>query len=206
MPKTRAQAIADLERYQATMWSIVKDGVTDYVTDYAALRRRHSLRSQSSIINDLMVERAKQHFASQLGVRFIRRGNGFQILLGQDYVIKLKKLNKKLQASNIMTQAVFAFITQDAASGSAQLHLKGMPPLPTNLHLGYQLKGVELTNPNIWVVCPDGMKVGWEWELKNTGAEVVPLNTRKQAEPRKKRTFSAKTPPKPAKDDDSAAK
>lgn len=205
MPKTRAQALADLERYQATMWSIVKDGVTDYVTDYAALRRRHSLRSQSSIINDLMVERAKQHFSDMPGVRFIRRGNGFRILLGDDYVIKLKKLNQKLQASNVMTQAVFAFITQ-APGASAQLQLKGMPPPPTNLHLGYQLKGVELTNPNIWVVCPDGMKVGWEWELKNTGADVVPLNTRKQAEPRKKRTFSAKNRPKPAKDDDSAAK
>lgn len=178
MVKTQEQAQADLEPYKLKMWNVVQGGLRTYVQEYASVRHYHSLRTQSSIINDLMVTGAKQLFAETPGVRFHQRRNAFLIVLDNGYVIKLKKLNKQLKASNILTMAVMDFVGQGQLLPT-QLHLDGVPPPPTNLHLGYQLTGLALADSKIWVTCPDGAwTAAWSWEITDAGSgAVLPFDT-----------------------------
>ncbi len=191
----REQAEADLEPYKRTMWHIVQNSLHAYVRDYASLRHRHSLRTQSSIINDLMVAAAQELFAETPGVRYVRRRNAFLVVFESGYVIKLKKLNGRLQASNIPTFAALDFVGQSQLQPS-QLRLEGMPPPPTNLHLGYQLSNLALTESKIWVTCPDGTwSAAWSWEITGVGAgAVLPFDTKKEQDKPQEKQKKARKP------------
>lgn len=196
MVKTRPQAEAELAPHVKTMCAVVKSALEEYVRDYGPLRHKLSARSQSSIINDLMVFFSKASFADNPGVSVVKKSGSFVVNFASGYVIKLKKLDKQLRAANIVTNAVFDFNNQVQAKRSIQEELPGMPPAPTNLHVGYQVVDIALTSSKVWIVCP-GSEEGWSWEITavNDGV-VVPLDTTTQekAQPtqRRKRRFNPK--------------
>jgi len=202
MVKTRPQAEADLGPYVKTMCTVVKGALDEYVRDYALLRHKLSPRSQSSIINDLMVFFSKEAFAENPGVSVVKKRGSFLVSFATGYVIKLKKLDRKLQASNILTNAVLDFNTQTAAKKPFQPQLPGMPPPPTNLHVGYQVVDIALTNSKVWIVCP-GAEDRWSWEITAvTNGVVVPLETTAQEKEKKtqrtKPRFKPKAEPGPS--------
>ncbi|MCY1018255.1 hypothetical protein [Pyxidicoccus sp. MSG2] len=200
MLKTRPQAEAELAPHVKTMCAIVQGALEEYVRDYAQLRHKLSARSQSSIINDLMVFLSKERFAENPEVKVVKKRGSFLVNFASGYLIKLKKLDKNLRAANIPTQAVFDFNNQTQAKEPFQAELPGMPPAPTNLHVGYQLLGIALTSSKVWIVCP-GAEEGWSWEITaETDGVVVPLDTtaqEKEKPTRTKRRFKPKAEPGP---------
>lgn len=163
------EAKADLGALSARFESCIRGALNDYTTLYAALRHKHSKRTQASIIHDLMVARFTEEFgeaergvASDVAVH--SKGN-LRLIIAADgkYKIKMKKLDGNLAAKNIPTQAAIRFVQQ---LSFAQV------PAPTNLFIGYQVANdAELAASKVWITCPAGNDIGWEWELTHSSDE-----------------------------------
>lgn len=190
------EAKTDLGALSARFEACVRGALDDYTTQYAALRYKHSKRTQASIIHDLMVARFSEEFgAAERGVAndvaVHSKGNlRLIVAAGGKYKIKMKKLDSKLAAKNIPTQAALRFVWQQLSF----VHV----PNPTNLFVGYQVANdAELTASKVWITCPAGNVVGWEWELaqandaadeKKQVAEVQKLDeSRNEGAPKKRR-------------------
>lgn len=190
------EAKADLGALSARFEQCVRGALSDYTNQYAALRYRHSKRTQASIIHDLMVARFTDEFGgAERGVAnevaLHSKGNLRLIVAGGGkYKIKMKKLDRNLAAKNIPTQAALRFVWQ-------QLSFIQVPS-PTNLFIGYQVANdAELTASKVWITCPAGNVVGWDWELASANddadgnhrtAEVRELDgSKSEPAPRKRR-------------------
>jgi len=93
------------------------------------------------------------------------RRNLFLITIGK-YLIKLKKLDRQLRASNHPTQLVMDFLAQ------RQLELFEHPAT-VNLHLGYQKDAIELTRSRVWLARPIGNRLDWTWDLSSDRVNVT---------------------------------
>lgn len=203
MAAVLSQAQTDLAPYAARLEGCVRKALDEYVKGYKKLRRRHSKRTQASIIQDLMVAAAEDEFGSAergvaKDVAVYTKGNlRFIAVNGGLYKIKLKKLDQHRAASNIPTQAALSFCQQMCFDSI---------PSSTNLHLGYQvLNDAALTESKVWIACPTGSAVGWEWELVEADTstravtEVVPIKPARSAVPERKRSGRVKVKPEVAK-------
>jgi hypothetical protein len=151
----------DLASYESQLLEIVNRGLGLYVERYGSLRGTQSLRSQASNINDCLVEEA----TSALPQFIFRRLNLFLLRIG-NYQIKLKKLDENLCTRNHPTQMVFDFLRQ--------LRLFNSEPM-INLHLGYQVNGIDLRNSAIYLTKPNGRKrIEWAYQFQSVAAIAVP--------------------------------
>ena len=159
------EAKADLAEYAETFERCVRDALKDYVDQFKEQRHKLSLRSQASIIHDLIVEHLKAAFGTERDGReevFIHRaGNLNRIIIGRGkYKARMKKLDEKLLTRNIPTDAVLRFIWQENQRSFDEI------PAPTHIHLGYQIvDDAALTASKVWITCPNGDQIGWRWEL-----------------------------------------
>lgn len=163
MPSTRDQAQEHLNSYVEAFERCVRGALDEFTTEYGPLRHKLSKRSQASIIHDLMVANFRAEFGTardSVGPVAVHHKNNLSLVVVENgrYKIKLKKLDERLLAKNIPTQAALRFVWQ-------QLAFKQVEP-PTHLHIGYQVVDeASLTSSKVWVTCPAGNQVGWSWEL-----------------------------------------
>ncbi len=169
MIRSREQAKADLAQYEAKFTAAIKAALKEFVSDYAAQRKDLSARSERSIVHDLMVKHVTREFAGVPGVAAFLKRNLFTLGVRGVYTIKLKKLDTRLRTRNHSTQLVVKYLEQ---------HFQPAIPgceHPTNLHLGYKLADpMELTKSAIYITCPNGTRLEWDWPLAEESAETLP--------------------------------
>jgi hypothetical protein len=195
MAVTEEQAESDLRPFLPRMARAVRAALAEYVTDYVALRHKHSKRTRASVLHDLMVKQLDKEFPVDPNkpvpdVMVMPRGNLnlLVVFLGK-YKIRIKKFGSRLRTSNIPTQACLDFERQESFAAI---------PDATNLNLGYQpLDDATLLTSRVWLTCPNGSGVHWYKELPLTMAESerpVDLNAHRPAavKPPKKRRAALK--------------
>jgi hypothetical protein len=168
MKASRSQAQSELAPYADRLFRCIQDAVRGYLGEHGWLAYRYSRRTEASIIHDYMVARVKSEFDGEPGVTWVQRRGLFLLIVGNSYLIKLKKHDRRLRTHNISTQLSFDFLSQ------RQLELPGMPPAATNLHLGYQ-PGVTLASSTYWITCRDGSYIEWAWPLDDFAPTVLPV-------------------------------
>ncbi len=144
--------------------------VNDYNVQYKQLRSRHSLRSQASIIHDLMRDYATILLRPLKDVYIYEDINGLFIVEFHGKVqVRFKKLNSNMKFSNIPTQQTLDFYEQ--------LELPGIPAA-ARLVVGYildetqtQLRKVAITCPK---TCSNGQENEWHHELEEFSVVEIP--------------------------------
>lgn len=209
MVSSLEEAKADLAEYAETFERCVRDALGDYVAEFKEQRHKLSKRSQASIIHDLIADRLKSTYGTERDgedqVFVHKKGNLNQVIIGRGkYKARMKKLDAKLLSRSIPTESVLRFVWQESQRSFDET------PAPTHLHLGYQIvDDAALTASKVWITCPNGDQVGWQWELTAVAdaaaaaaaaiAQIVPAT----AQPTKR--MSVKRPENPAAEADDAA-
>jgi hypothetical protein len=120
-----------LSRYRDLLYRVIRGAWDHYQQAYREMHHLHSPRTRASIMHDLMLHYARKFFDDMPGVRFFEQRGLTCICLEERVVLRFKKLNRGLRASNIPTRQAVAYAAQ-------QLLLPGFPPF-TRLQAGYQL-------------------------------------------------------------------
>lgn len=177
MTASLEQTQSDLNSYEGRLRDCVVRALDEYASEIGKFAYRHSKRSQASLIHDYMVDAIQAEFADEAGIKFSTKRNLFTANFFNNYLIKLKKHDRRLRTRNIPTQLVLDWLDQK------QLELPGMPDEATKLHLGYQ-PGATLSASKIWLTCPDGSALDWKWEL--AGDEPLELPSQPGPKPKPK--------------------
>jgi hypothetical protein len=167
MIRDQDTAQAAFAEFKADFADLVTEALRAYLRDYGEHRYRHTARTEANIIHDLMREGARLRFSDHPRVKLIDKGIHFKVCIDGEWVIKLKKMGRGLRTSNYPTQAALDFVHQEG-----QLLLPGVAGEPTNLHLGYHKREIELLSSPVYLTCPDGGSIAWEWMLEAPVAAV----------------------------------
>ena len=150
-----------LDRWGNLLYECVDAGIRHWDTLSAAQQVTYFRRSKASIINDVIVTKARELLDNPPDSRA-------ELLLGQVRVtledaleIKFKKLDSTFRPSNSFTQLALNFLFQ-----VRQLTLF---PSRTNLIVGYRWNLLE-TDVRVFVVCPAGKRNAWVYELPSPAA------------------------------------
>lgn len=158
------EAREKLERYQKLFEQAVRNAFADWEA-YGVARIIHQPRTQTSLIHDHLVDQLKRLFADVPGVQFpIIRGRTL-MLIKDDFVTSIKKLDKRHRSSSVATAQSVGFLHQAS--------LPGLEPA-TNLIFGYTYNETRTGWDEIWVTCPDGFGLAYEWCIAR--ADAVPEN------------------------------
>ena len=105
------------------------------------------------MISNFISAEVRTKFTGRDGVT-LTDDSGFMVLVVNNRVaVRFKKLNRKLQPSNIPTQQQYNFATQAL--------LPGFPPEATNLTFGHRLNKTATDFDGFWVQCPRGDRNLW---------------------------------------------
>jgi hypothetical protein len=174
MIRGELQARQDLGDLEPELYRIVYESFGEFLDDHARTRFKYHQRTEANILHDYMARATRRILGDCPRVRIIDKpGEAFRLCIDGRYVLKEKKLDDELRSSNIPTQAALSFVNQNGQ------HL--IPDYavldPTALILGYQRREVELLESPIYLVCPDGDDVAWDWMLKPGADLAVPVPT-----------------------------
>lgn len=145
---------------------------------------RLGFRARAAIVFCHIVDHAEKKFAGIDDVKFERMQNSFLLYIGEDIVLRFKKLKKNGRCSSIATRQQMLF--------KAQMELPGMES-GTLLHAGYSLDIIQQEILQKLVVCQFKNRVLWAIELPTAGGgavEVMPAPS--TPEPPKKDRWTAK--------------
>jgi hypothetical protein len=159
MVKSESDARNRFDPFMDRLHRCVTGAIHEYRDpDYAKLRTNLSTRSDSSNINDLIWAKLRAEFEEEF--RFTERRNRRTMHVGDDFNLRVKKLDPKMRPRNIVTQLVLDFLEQHPQ----QLRLPGLDP-PTNVDLGYRLSGVAQTEIDVYLRCPKNKK-DYHWMIE----------------------------------------
>ncbi len=156
------------EEVSQKIFESISSAIDEYKENYKELKHKHSTRTDSSIIHDLIEDNVKRIFQGRTDIHYGTNKNCFKLLVGNDdigsryFVIRFKKLNKLFLANRNTPK--------QKDTGFEQLTL--VSPC-TNLNAGYFIDG--LNKPQILLTCPSSTKKNeWEWELNHAeGTEII---------------------------------
>jgi hypothetical protein len=168
MIRSLEDAQQELGPHAPLIYRAIEKALAEFMDNHALLRYRYSARTEASIIHDLMVAHLRQDLDGIPGIGFRVKRNLFLVGVDGKWTIRVKKLDRKLMSSNIMTQQVMDFLTQ------VQLRIPGVDE-PTNLQAGYQRQGAQVTDSPVWLTCPNGQRVEWAWRLEGAAADTSPI-------------------------------
>lgn len=136
-------------------------------------RARLSLSAKAIIINDFMLFRAREIFPSDdPDVKIVKPKRGrSQLLIKNQLICKLKKLNNSLRPVNILTATVIHFNSQ-LPPPDTQLRL--FPDDITHAIVGYRENALK-TNVEAYMVCPNENRNLWIHPLGFTPLSGVPF-------------------------------
>ena len=136
---------ATLREYVPDLHACVRNGLDEFVAEHKVCRVDYTRRTEASIIHDYMVKHARSQFSSSC----VLRQNLFLIKLGQDYLVKLKRLDQHHHVSRIPTNLSLQFEGQDQMPLFDDLDR-------IHLYLGYQFDPIEVSKSRIWITRPEG--------------------------------------------------
>jgi hypothetical protein len=164
MVHSREDAQRILGPYNEVFSDIAYSAIGDYRNSDSLAQARHTRRSKSSIINDYMVHHAKEKLTGLPGIQFVQVRGGTRIIVGNEFQVRLKKLDDRLRSSNVPTQLVMDFLFQ------VQALLPGMPDRLTNVVVGYQWNALQTEPKGVYIVCPRGLHNEWVIPLPSRAA------------------------------------
>ena len=180
MVRSEEQAQEDFGLYVERLRACLFDAVEEYYTgsEYAVLRPAHTKRTAASTVNDLCWKNLRDEFEDE-GPFIFTEATGRRLMhLGDQWRLRVKKLDKNMRPSNQPTQLVLDFLEQMAH------RLPGLDA-PTNVDLSYRLVGPAEIEPIVYLRCPKGStNQHWLWMLDAGEAVAVPTVQPAPTEPR----------------------
>ncbi len=145
-----------LETHKTRLDKCIRGGWDAYTVQYG--HRHHVLcpRSRASIVFDEIVNLALSEFSEVPGVFPKRQNNSFLLYIGDDIVLRFKKVDKDGRCRSIPTRQQNLFELQTSLPGMS----KG-----TMLHAGYMLDELQQNLMGTAVVCQFKKQVLWAINL-----------------------------------------
>jgi hypothetical protein len=166
MVRTEEEARERLGAMADRLYICVRKALDVYrgARELAAFRAILTKRSHSSNVNDLIWANLRSDFDGEF--LFTERNNRRLMHVGNDFNIRVKKLNPKMRPQNQITQLVLDFLHQNE-------QLPGVD-VPTNVDLAYRLAGIAELDLHVYVRCPrSGTAAHWTWELEEPARAAV---------------------------------
>src|SRR5215470_16279989 len=98
---SRQEAEGRLHPYKALLEQCIQHGWNAWLNDYAQKHRILRARSRASIIFDEIVVKALELFDCVPNVQIKLKGNSFLLFIGNDIIIRFKKIGKNGRCSSI---------------------------------------------------------------------------------------------------------
>lgn len=159
--RTREELNEFAVAYETRFADAIELGFTAYSTIAAGHKTQFRNRTQSSAVNDFIINAAKSSFNDVPGVNWVSE-HGVEILQipFRKRIIrtKFKMLSPNRRPSNIATQSVLDFLNQP------QLMLEGFDP-NVNLIAGYVYNPTRTATRAKYLVCPNGPVNIWDYSL-----------------------------------------
>ncbi len=165
-----------LRSYLETFAAIVRGGFDYYFHHYGDNSFRHTPRTRANIINDHIVDVAKQFFAEkhpEIGSFAAKGRRLFQV--PDAAILHFKKLDRQKRPCNYPTLFAIRFNDPDQ-------FLPGFGPLP-RLAVGYVPSRDWTRIDSIFITRPDGKEVRWSIELGGGSDSPQPLTISKPNAP-----------------------
>jgi hypothetical protein len=144
----------------------IQYGWDQYKSFYASKHRILDARARAAIVFSEIVCRAQEKFSGIEGVKFERKNNSFLLYIGEQIILRFKKLRKNGRCSSIDTRQQMLF--------KAQMELPGMEA-GTLLHAGYLLDVLQQDVQQKLVVCQFKNRVLWTIELPTAGGGTIEI-------------------------------
>lgn len=141
---------------QARIGKCIRQGILDFYTRHAAEVNSGvmSKRSKSSLINDYIIDNILTEFENDPRVHPFPKNGSYRLSIDNGaIIIRMKKLNKKGQSSNIPTQEALNILEQISLFA---------PEYSINLNAGYVADGFL---SKLLIACPHGKNVEWTIDL-----------------------------------------
>jgi hypothetical protein len=158
------QAEDRLNPYKKLLNECIQFGWDAYIKDYSTKHHILCARSRAAIVFDEIKNRAQAIFGALEGVNFVPKLNSFMLYIGDDIVLRFKKLRKNGLCSNINTRQQMLF--------QAQMCLPGVLA-GTLVHAGYLLDDLQHEIIKTLVVCQFENRVLWTIKLTGEGGAIV---------------------------------
>jgi hypothetical protein len=173
-----------LSPYSTILAACIQHGWDMWKDFYAPQHLILDARARAAIVFCHIVDCAEKKFTGLDGVKFTRRNNSFMLYIGDDIVLRFKKLRKNGRCSSIATRQQMLF--------KAQMELPGMES-GTLLHAGYSLDIIQHDILQKLVVCQFKNRVLWTIELPTAdGGTIEVMPAPSMPEPPTKDRWTAK--------------
>lgn len=163
---TRDEAIELLWPYLPKIGDCIRRGWQaweDFGNLSPELRRPLNATARASFVHCHIAEAAKRTFKGIPGVLLSQRKRGYlQVVFNEVIVLRFKKLNSNYHPGGIKTNQYKLFMSQ------SQLSFKGFELVQANLVGGYRLDHLQREISDVCVVCPEGSKNQWRFEIAAT--------------------------------------
>ena len=140
-------------------------------------------RTQASIVHDLIVAEIGREFHNVPGAECMEAAKRQVLLLGDNLLIRFKKLDERLMASNYPTQMATDF--------SNQLDLPGVPG-QVRLTAGYLLNTAGTEILDCFITLQNASTVQWSIHLPEQVAELTPIGNVEPQGTAKRNTLRSK--------------
>jgi hypothetical protein len=171
---SKQQAAERLQPYLEILDECIQGGWDAWDKHYS--HRHHVLdaRARAAIVFCEIVAIAQPRFHGMDGAKAVKKQNSFYLYIGDEIVLRFKKINKKGRCSNIDTRQQMLF--------ELQMQLPGIES-GTLLHAGYRLDDLQTRIAEKLVVCQFASRVLWAFDLsKPKGERVRVMQPRPQPE------------------------
>ena len=167
----RQLAADQLNPYLSTFTSCIEHGWEQWETKYADRHHILDARARSAIVYSEIKEEALRVFDKVEGVVLRIKNGSVMLYIGDDILVRFKKLRKSGHASNIMTDQQRSLYGQQSIPGF----------LPGNhFNAGYVLNDLQQSIERCLLVYQEGGRIVWTIDISSaTGASatVVPIST-----------------------------
>lgn len=158
-----AEARGLLGPHIPTLKKCVDAGLYDFNVEHGSNRHYLSPHSRAMIIRDLIIFHVRKAFDGKEGVSIIEKGRLFLLNIGGKILLRFKKMNERMLASNVPTKQALDFSRQ-------QLSFKGFLTPITNMNVGYIPNDVWTYPEKVIIACPNDMSSN-HWHMDITEEE-----------------------------------
>lgn len=156
---TLKEAEDRLNPFKPLLNHCIQHGWDAWRQDCANKHRVLRPRSRAAIVFDEIVAKAQEVFDGKPDVFFKVKGNSFLLFIGNDVIIRFKKIGRNGRCSNIKTRQQALFRLQQTVLLFPEMKEATM------LHAGYALDELQLDICAKMVVCQFDNRVLWTIEL-----------------------------------------
>ncbi|WP_423415345.1 hypothetical protein RLW55_01395 [Hyphomicrobium sp. B1] len=167
LPPTEAEIRGILGPHEKDILAVVHGAWQDF-QDLGLSGRLRYKRNRAGLVHDFMVQRGMGLWGEGSGVTWQEKDETAKFIFAEKVVVRFKKADENGLGSNIMTQAVMAFV-------DPQMELPGIPSV-SKVEVVYALNAFETQIETVAVVSRDGDQELWSYVIDDLGgAAVIPL-------------------------------